>query len=127
MIKNSSGNTLLTFSPSSSGFVENTDIRTYQGAIISHPSFKLNEVYYLYLDDIQLGYNGQGGQNMPGNPQDNNNGSPGDLPDNGGQNNGNPPDNEGINKTKNSQTILETISKYINASKINLFSNFKYW
>ena len=96
VIKNSSGNTLLTFSPSTSGFIENTDIRTYQGAIISHPSFKLNEVYYLYLDDIQLGYNGQGGQNMQGNPQDNNNGNPGDLPDNGGQNNnnpGNPPDN----------------------------------
>ena len=101
VIKNSSGNTLLTFSPSSSGFVENTDIRTYQGAIISHPSFKLNEVYYLYLDDIQLGYNGQGGQNMPGNPQDNNNGNPGDLPDNGGQNNGNPPDNGEQNNNNN--------------------------
>ena len=101
VIKNSSGNTILTFSPSSSGFVENTDIRTYQGAIISHPSFKLNEVYYLYLDDIQLGYNGQGGQNMPGNPQDNNNGNPGDLPDNGGQNNGNPPDNGEQNNNNN--------------------------
>ena len=103
VVKDSSENILLTFNPSSSGFVENIDIRTYQGAILSHPSFKLNEVYYLYLDDTQLGYNGQRGQNMPGNPPVNNsNNNPGNPPDNGGQNNNNdnpgtPPDNEGQN------------------------------
>ena len=56
IIKDSSGNTLITFNPSSAGFVDDTEIRTYQGAIISHPSFELNGVYYLYLnikiDDI---------------------------------------------------------------------------
>lgn len=102
-IKDSSGENLYSFNPSSSGFLENTDIRTYQGAIISLPSFKLSEVYYLYLDDTQLGYSGQEGQNMPGNPPNNdNNGNPGTPPENGGQNNnsdnpGNPPNNEGQN------------------------------
>ena len=42
IIKDSSGNTLITFNPSSAGFVDDTEIRTYQGAIISHPSFELN-------------------------------------------------------------------------------------
>lgn len=101
IVKNSSGVELLTFNPSSSGFVEDTEIRTYQGAIISHPSFKLNEIYYLYLDDTQLGYNGQEGQNMPGNQPDNNNNGNFGVPENGGQNNnnndnpGNQPDNIG--------------------------------
>ena len=40
VVKNSSGTTLLTFNPSSTGFVDDTDIRTYQGAILSHPSFE---------------------------------------------------------------------------------------
>ncbi len=62
IVKDSSGNTLVTFNPSSAGFVDGTEIRTYQGAIISHPSFELNGVYYLYLGDTQLGYSGQGGQ-----------------------------------------------------------------
>lgn len=103
IVKNSSGVELLTFNPSSSGFVEDTEIRTYQGAIISHPSFKLNEIYYLYLDDTQLGYNGQEGQNMPGNQPDNNNNGNFGVPENGGQNNnnndnpGNQPDNIGQN------------------------------
>ena len=107
IIKDSSGANLYSFNPSSSGFLESTDIRTYQGAIISLPSFKLNEVYYLYLDDTQLGYSGQEGQNMPGNPQNNeNNGNPGTPPENGGQNNnsdnpGNPPNNEGQNNNNN--------------------------
>ena len=123
VIKDSSENILLTFNPSSSGFVENTDIRTYQGAILSHPSFKLNEVYYLYLDDTQLGYNGQRGQNMPGNPpvnngnnnpgnppdNGNNNDNPGTPPDNGGQNNNNdnpgtPPNNGGNNNNQSTNT-----------------------
>ena len=78
IIKDSSGNTLITFNPSSAGFVDDTEIRTYQGAIISHPSFELNGVYYLYLGETQLGYSGQDG---PGG-QD----TPGTLPENGGGN-----------------------------------------
>ena len=78
IIKDSSGNTLITFNPSSAGFVDDSEIRTYQGAIISHPSFELNGVYYLYLGETQLGYSGQDG---PGG-QD----TPGTLPENGGGN-----------------------------------------
>ena len=109
IVKDSSGNTLVTFNPSSAGFVDGTEIRTYQGAIISHPSFELNGVYYLYLGDTQLGYSGQGGQqgpggqNMPGTPPDNeggNNGTSRTPPENEGGNNGipgTPPENEGGN------------------------------
>ena len=109
IVKDSSGTTLLTFNPSSSGFVDDTDIRTYQGAILSHPSFKLNGVYYLFLGDTQLGYSGQGRQNTPGNPPDNEGGNNDDNrpspPDNGGENNDDnrpsPPDNGGENNDDN--------------------------
>ena len=106
IIKDSSGNTLITFNPSSAGFVDDTEIRTYQGAIISHPSFELNGVYYLYLGETQLGYSGQGGsggQDTPGTPPENgggNNNTSGAPPENGGGNNntsGAPPENGGGN------------------------------
>ena len=101
-VKDSSGNTLISFTPSSAGYVKNTDIRTYQGAIISLPSFELNGVYYLYLDDNQLGYSGQGGQNTPGNLPDNNGGNSGTPPDG---NSGTPPDgNSGTPPDGNSGT-----------------------
>ena len=64
-VKDSEGTTLISFNPSKAGFI-GSDIRGYSGAVISHPSFKLNSVYYIYLDDDQLGYGGQGGQNNPG-------------------------------------------------------------
>ena len=121
-VKDSSGNTLISFTPSSAGYVKNTDIRTYQGAIISLPSFELNGVYYLYLDDNQLGYSGQGGQNTPGNLPDNNGGNSGTPPDgnsgtppdgNSGTppdgNSGNPPENKGQNS--NQSTSSASMSK----------------
>ena len=113
-VKDSSGNTLISFTPSSAGYIQNTDIRTYQGAIISLPSFELNGVYYLYLDDNQLGYSGQGGQNTPGNLPDNNGGNSGTPPDgNSGTppngNSGNPPENKGQNS--NQSTSSASMSK----------------
>ena len=53
-VKDSSGKILLSFNPSTSRFISGTEPRGYKGAIISHPSFKLNEVYYLYLGNIQF-------------------------------------------------------------------------
>ena len=94
-VKDSEGTTLISFNPSKAGFI-GSDIRGYSGAVISHPSFKLNSVYYIYLDDDQLGYGGQGGQNNgPGG--DNNGGQP---PSGSGPSGSNqPPDNENSNRT----------------------------
>jgi hypothetical protein len=53
-LKDLSGKTLLSFNPSTSRFISGTDTRKYTGAVISHPSIKQNEVYYLYLGNTQL-------------------------------------------------------------------------
>ena len=57
IIKDSSGNELVSYSPSNAGFVGGA-FNSYGAAIISHPDFKLNKVYHLYLDGKQLGYTG---------------------------------------------------------------------
>ena len=53
-VKDSSGKTIISYNPSSAGFIPGKEIREYLGAVISHPLFELNKVYYLYLDNIQL-------------------------------------------------------------------------
>ena len=65
-IKDTNGKVLISFNPSKAGFINNGEIRGYIGAIISHPDFKLNTTYYLYLDDSQLGYGGNNDRD-PGN------------------------------------------------------------
>ena len=76
-VKDSSGNIIVTFSPASTEFISGTEVRTYSGAIISQSSFKLNNIYYLCLDDYQLCSSGKTDQNPNGNPpnppSDNNN------------------------------------------------------
>ena len=57
-VKDSSGNELISFSPSTAGFVSGTTLHYYGAATVSHPDFKLNTVYYLYLDGSQVGYTG---------------------------------------------------------------------
>ena len=58
IVKDSSGKELISFNPSTTGFFSGTEVRGYSGAIISHPEFKLNSTYYIYLDDEQLGQGG---------------------------------------------------------------------
>ena len=53
-VKDSSGKILISFSPLTCKFISGTDVRRYQGALISLPSFEFNQVYYLYLDNTQL-------------------------------------------------------------------------
>ena len=55
-ITDSSGNELFSFSPATAGFVDGSTLKTYTGATVSIPEFKLNTVYYLYLDGVQQGF-----------------------------------------------------------------------
>ena len=118
IVKDSSGNTLITFSPESAGFIG--DKRTYQGAILSHKSFTLNSVYYLYLDDDQLGYSGQGSSNTPGGtPPGGSGGTPpsfsgGTPPSFSG---GNPPDGMGNNLRRQSEKDSKNDSDNKNNNK----------
>ena len=54
IIRDSSKKNIVEFSPTTLGFMEGTNIRKFSGAVISHPSFKLNEDYYLELDGFEL-------------------------------------------------------------------------
>ena len=54
-IKDASGNELISYSPSTAGFVGGS-YNSFSAATISHPDFKLNTVYHLYLDGKQLGF-----------------------------------------------------------------------
>lgn len=110
IVKDSSGNTLITFSPESAGFIG--DKRTYQGAILSHKSFTLNSVYYLYLDDDQLGYSGQGSSNTPGGTPPG--GSGGTPPSFSG---GTPPDGMGNNLRRQSEKDSKNDSDNKNNNK----------
>ena len=60
-VKDKSGNELISYSPSTAGFVGGS-LNDFSAATISHPDFKLNTVYYLYLDGKQLGYTGNNRQ-----------------------------------------------------------------
>ena len=80
-VKDSSGNEIISFCANSAEFLSGTERRTYLAAVVSHPSFKANYVYYLYMDGTQLGYTGNeaghgpGGQGGPGGPGGWNSGS----------------------------------------------------
>ena len=65
-IKDANGNELISYSPSTAGFVGGS-LNNFGAATISHPDFKLNTVYHLYLDGKQLGYTGNT-HSMPGPP-----------------------------------------------------------
>lgn len=73
-IKDSDGNEIMSYCANSADFISGTERRTYLAAVVSHPSFKANGVYHLYMDGTQLGYTGNegghgpGGQGGPGGP-----------------------------------------------------------
>ena len=68
------GNEIMSYCANSADFISGTERRTYLAAVVSHPSFKANGVYHLYMDGTQLGYTGNegghgpGGQGGPGGP-----------------------------------------------------------
>ena len=65
-IKDSDGNEIISYCANSADFISGTDRRTYIAAVVSHPSFKANGVYHLYMDGTQLGYTGNEGGHGPG-------------------------------------------------------------
>ena len=65
-VKDSSGNEVISFCPNSANFISGTERRAYGAAVVSHPNFKANSVYYLYMDGVQLGYTGNEGGHGPG-------------------------------------------------------------
>ena len=54
IIKDSSKNEIVAFTATSLGFLEGTEVRKFSGVVISHPSFKLDGVYYVELDGVEL-------------------------------------------------------------------------
>ena len=57
-IKDSDGNEIISFSADSADFISGTERREYFAAVVSHPSFKVNGVYHLFMNGTQLGYTG---------------------------------------------------------------------
>ena len=57
-IKNSDGNEIISFSADSADFISGTNRRDYFGAVVSHPNFKANGVYHIFINGTQLGYTG---------------------------------------------------------------------
>ena len=68
-VKDSDGNVLISFCANNADFISGTERRTYLAAVVSHPNFKANGVYHLYMDGTQLGYTGnEGGHGGGGRP-----------------------------------------------------------
>ena len=65
-VKDTDGNEIISFCADSADFISGTERRTYLAAVVSHPSFKANSVYHLYMDGTQLGYTGNEGGHGPG-------------------------------------------------------------
>ena len=65
-VKDTDGNEIISYCADSTGFISGTERRTYLAAVVSHPDFKANGVYHLYMDGTQLGYTGNEGGHGPG-------------------------------------------------------------
>ena len=65
-VKDTDGNEIISYCADSTAFISGTERRTYLAAIVSHPDFKANGVYHLYMDGTQLGYTGNEGGHGPG-------------------------------------------------------------
>jgi hypothetical protein len=57
-VKDVSGNMIMSYCANEADFISGTERKTYFAAIISHPSFKQNGVYHIFLDGVQMGYTG---------------------------------------------------------------------
>jgi len=56
VIKDSSGNEVISYCANSADYISGTTRQAYKAAIVTHTSFKANSVYHLYVDGVQYGY-----------------------------------------------------------------------
>ena len=56
VIKDSSGNEVISYCANTADFISGTTRKAYPAAIVTHTSFKANSVYHLYVDGVQYGY-----------------------------------------------------------------------
>ena len=56
VIKDSSGNEVISYCANSADFISGTTRKAYKAAIVTDPTFKANSVYNLYVDGEQYGY-----------------------------------------------------------------------
>ena len=56
VIKDSSGNEVISYCANKADFISGTARKAYKAAIVSDPSFKAKSVYHLYVDGVQYGY-----------------------------------------------------------------------
>ena len=60
-VKDSDGKEIISFSADSADFISGSERRVYLAAVVSHPSFKANGVYHLFMNGTQLGFIGGDG------------------------------------------------------------------
>ena len=56
VIKDSSGNEVISFCANSAPFISGTARKAYKAAIVTDTTFKAKSVYHLYVDGVQYGY-----------------------------------------------------------------------
>ena len=56
VIKDSSGNEVISYCANKADFISGTTRKAYAAAIVTHTSFKSGSVYHLYVDGVQYGY-----------------------------------------------------------------------
>ena len=56
VIKDSSGNEVISYCANSADYISGTTRKTYQAAIVTDPNFKAKSVYHVYVDGVQYGY-----------------------------------------------------------------------
>ena len=58
IVKDIDGNEIISYCANSADFIIGTNRRAYITAIVSHPRFKVNNIYHIYMNGTQLGYTG---------------------------------------------------------------------
>ena len=56
VIKDSSGNEVISYCANKADFISGTTRKAYKAAIVTDPTFKAKSVYHLYVDGVQYGY-----------------------------------------------------------------------
>lgn len=56
VIKDSSGNEVISYCANKADFISGTTRKAYKAAIVTDPNFKAKSVYHLYVDGVQYGY-----------------------------------------------------------------------
>ena len=57
-IKDSDGTEIISYCANTANFISGSERKTFNAAIVSHPSFKSGGVYHVFLDGAQLGFTG---------------------------------------------------------------------